>query len=312
MTCITNMPRAHRLGISAGGAKDANPNLTIVRQLAFISNSHVWTPSFAVDTGHRGDPWEASEGAVYDKGSGSGAIVLIPRAEELRTILPLLIGGSFSTNILEPAAICDFFRIEADKKIQTHNHLDCKTASWTFASSAGSPLLQLDWSIESCRFATASAGTFTSGLSLSTQQPFVHSSATITINSVTYRADAVQIAGNNNLSTDIFYNSPTRTDLAMGNQAFTLTTTLPYDAAGDLNIQTLGQAATHVSAQIVYTSGNLSLTIDFPALHAPVPTPISPAGQTATRYEGIQWTARSKVVSGSVVKPIKFTLDDTP
>lgn len=312
MACITNMPRTHRLGISAGGAKDANPNLTITRQLAFISNSHVWTPQFAVDTGHRGDPWEASEGVVYDKGSGSGPIVMIPRADDLRVLLPLLIGGAFSTNVIEPAVICDFFRIEADKSIQTHNHLDCKTASWTLSSSAGSPLLQLDWTIESCRFATASAGTFTAGLSLSTQQPFVHSGTTLTINSNTYKVDAIQLAGNNNLGTDIFYNSPTRTDLAMGNQAFTLTTTNPYDVAGDLNIQSLGQAAAHVAAQLVYTSGNLSLTIDIPALHAPVPTVISPAGQTATRYEGIQWTCRSKVVSGSVVKPIKFTLDDTP
>ena len=312
MTCITNMPRTHRLGISAGGAKDANPLLTVIRQLAFISNSHVWTPQFASDTGHRGDPWEASEGVVYDKGSGSGSLVMVPRPDDLRTILPLLIGGSFSTNVIEPAAICNFFRIEADKSIQTHNHLDCKTNNWTLASSAGSPLLQLDWNVESCRFSTASAGTFTSGLSLSTQQPLVHSSATLTINSVTYKVDAIQLAGNNNLLTDIFYNSPTRTDLSMGNQAFTLTTTLPYDDAGSLNIQTLGQAATHVAAQLVYTSGGLSLTIDLPALHAPVSTPISPAGNTATRYEGVQWTARSKVVSSAVVKPIKFTLDDTP
>jgi hypothetical protein len=311
MTCITNMPRTHRVGISAPGAFEPVLPLTIIRALAPVSNSHVWTPEFAEDDGHRGNPWASKEGLVYVRGAGSGPLVLKPRVNELRNILPLLIGGTFAANVLEPAIICDFFRVECDKSISTYDFRDCKTNSWTMSSSSGSPILQLDWNFESGKMVRTAAGTFTAGLDLSLLPPLVHTTCVLTINGNVYKVDDVQVAGSNNLATDIFYNSQTRTDLAMGNQQFTLTTTNPFDVAGDVAIQDLGLASASVAASLVYTSGTTSLTIEFPALHAPVVTPITPAGNTAVRYEGIQWTARTSGAGVGLVKPIKFTLDDT-
>jgi len=310
MTCITNVPRSHRVGISAPGAFEADPVLTITRALAVVSNSHTWTPEFAEDDSQRGNPWLSSEGVVYNRGQGSGSITMRPRADDFRALLPLLIGGTFSTNEIEPAIICNFFRIQADKSIAVFNHFDCKTNNWTISSSSGQPVLQLEWNIESCKFSRANAGTFTSGLSLSVQQPFVHTASTVTIDGDVYKVDDVSITGNNNLVTDIFFNSPTRTDLAMGNQTFQFTHTSPFDKSADLALLDLG--ASSVTGQVVYTAagGLLTLTIDFPALHAPVPVPITPAGNTPVRYEGIQWTARTTGTGNSVVKPIKFTLDD--
>jgi hypothetical protein len=146
---------------------------------------------------------------------------------------------------------------------------------------------------------------------LSIQQPFVHTASTVTIGGIVYKVDDVSVAGNNNLLTDIFYNSPTRTDLAMGNQTFTFTHTSPFDKSADLALLDLG--ATSVTGQIVYTAqgGALTLTIDFPALHAPVAVPTTPSGNSPVRYEGIQWTARTTGTGAGLVKPIKFTLDDT-
>lgn len=314
MTCKTNMARTHRIGISAPGAFQPVTPLPIVRQLPFISNGHTWTPEFAEDEGFRGNPWRNKEGVVYVRGAGSGPIVLVPRADDMRTILPLLVGGTFATNVLEPAIICDFFRVQMDKFVATFDALDCKTNTWTLSSSSGSPVLQLEWNFESCGHLRSAAGTFTSGLSLSLLQPFVHTASTLTINGIVYKVDDVQIAGNNNLVTDLNYNSQTRTDLPMGMQEFTLTTTNPFDVSADLAILDLGLASASVSGSILYTAqgGDLSLLIEFPALHAPVPTPIVAAGNTPVRYEGIQWTARTSGTGGSLVKPIKFTLDDTP
>lgn len=310
--CITNMPRNHRVGISAGGAFEANPALTIVRQLAFLSNNHVWQREFVEDEGHRGNPWLSSEGVVFDKGRGTGPLTLNPRADDLTAIFPLLIGGEWADGVLEPEVICKFFRMMIDKKIATFDHRDCKTASWSLTSSTGSPILQLEWNIESCKMSRLAAGTFQGGLDLSMIQPFVHSQATVTIDDVEYKVDDVTVNGENNLDGDIFYNSQTRTDLAQGNQVFQFTHTSPFDKAADLAFLDLG--ATSVSGKVEYIAhgGAIKLTIEFPALHSPVDVPISPAGNTPARYEGIQWTARTVGAGGSLEKPIKITLDDDP
>lgn len=312
MTCITNVPRSHRVGISAPGAFEPASPLTITRALAVVNNSHTWTPQYVEDDGQRGNPWLSAEGVVYNRGQGSGSLTLRPRADDLRAILPLLIGGTWATNVLEPGIICDFFRLQADKSVAVFDHRDCKTNNWSLSSSSGQPVLQLEWNIESCKYVRTDAGTFTSGLSLSVQQPFVHTASTITIDGDVYKVDDISITGNNNLLADLFYNSQTRTDLPMGNQLFQFTHTSPFDKTADLALLDLG--ATSVAAQIVYTAGGggLSLTIDFPALHAPVAVPITPAGNSAVRYEGIQWTARTTGAGTELVKPIKFTLDDTP
>jgi hypothetical protein len=312
MTCITNVPRSHRVGISAPGAFNPGSPLAITRALAVVSNSHTWTPEFVEDDGQRGTPWLSKEGVIYNRGQGSGSLVTRPRADDLRAILPLLIGGTWSTDVLEPDIMCNFFRLTSDKSIAVFDHRDCKTNTWTLSSSSGQPVLQLEWNIESCNFLRTAAGSFTAGLNLSLQQPFVHTLSTITINSVVYQVDDVSITGNNNLLTDIFFNSQTRTDLAMGNQTFQFTHTSPFDKTADLALLDLG--ATSVAAKVEYTAagGLLKLTIDFPALHAPVPVPITPAGNSPVRYEGIQWTARTSGTGGSLLKPIKFTLDDDP
>lgn len=310
MTCITNVPRTHRVGISAPGQFEPVSPLTIIRALAVVSNSHTWTPQYVEDDGQRGNPWLSSEGVVYNRGQGSGAITMRPRADDLRVILPLLLGGTFSGNLIEPDIICNFFRLQADKSVAVFDHLDCKTNNWSLSSSSGQPVLQLEWGIESCKFSRGNAGTFTSGLGLSVQQPFVHTASTITIDGDVYKVDDTSVTGNNNLVADIFFNSQTRTDLAMGNQVFQFTHTSPFDKTDDLALLDLGAAS--VAGQVVYTAagGELRLTINFPALHAPVPVPITPAGNTPVRYQGIQWTARTKGAGAGLEKPISITLDD--
>lgn len=310
MTCITNVPRSHKVGISAPGAFEPGSPLTIVRQLAIVANSHTWTPSYVEDDGQRGTPWMSSEGVVYNRGQGSGSLTLRPRADDLRYILPLLIGGTFDVNELEPAIMCDFFRLQADKSVAVFDHRDAKTNSWAISSSSGQPVLQLEWNIESCKYVRTNAGTFTAGLELSVLQPFVHTASTVTIDGDVYKVDDVSITGNNNLLADLFYNSQTRTDLPMGNQMFQFSHTSPFNLTADLALLDLG--ATSVTGQVVYTAagGTLTLTVDFPALHAPVAVPVTPSGNSPVRYQGIQWTARTTGAGAGLVKPIKFTLVD--
>ena len=310
--CITNTPRTHKVGISAAAAFGANPAIT--RQLLIESMNHQWTPEYAEDEGNNGTPWRASEGVRLAAERGSGAITLVPRADDLRFILPLLVGGTFAgspPNELEPEFLCDFFSLQVDQKLIVSNFRGAKTANWSLTSSRSQPLLTLEWGIESSTHQRGAAGSFTGGLNFSTLPPFVHTSSTITIDGRVYAVDDVSIAGNNNLDLELFYNSVTRTDLPPGDQIITFTHTSPFDVAADGGLLDLG--ATSVAAQVLYTAagGDLSLTIDFPALHAPVSTPVTPQGNTPVRYNGLQWTARSKGTGGTYEKPVKFTLDDT-
>lgn len=309
MACKTNHPRKHFIGISGAGDFDADPALAIATKLAIVSNNHVWTPTYTEDDSHRGTPWFPSEGVTYDKGAGSGAVVLRPRADDLAAILPLLLGAAGSGGVYEPDVLCDYFRLMASKSISLFTHTNCKTNSFTFSSSSGSPLLQLEWNIESTKFAKGSVNGFPSGINFSTGPLFVHSRSTITIDGDEYDVDDIQIAGNNNLATDIYYNSQTRTDLAPGNMVYTFTHTSPFDTAGDVSLLDLG--ASSVAASVEYVggaAGDYSLLFEFPALHAPVATPITPAGNTPVRYEGLQWTARTVGTGSGLEKPIKITL----
>jgi hypothetical protein len=311
MACITNVPRSHKFGVTAFGDFNATNGTAVSSVFRQISNGLSTTPVFEQDEGHNGTPFYASEGVVKTSEAGSGSVVLQPRADELRVILPLLLGGTFAGNIIEPDinGYCQYFKASRDVKVAVFEFLNCKTSQWTLSSSRSQSKLQLDWGIEACGSARQAAGTFPV-LNFSTQPPFVHTSSTFTIDGRVVPVDDVQLSGNNNLTTDLFYNSVTRTALPAGRQMFTLTATSPFDTSLDLAWMDIASAS--VAASIVYTtaSGTLSLTINIPAMHPVIPTPQTPAGEQPVRFEQIVWTARSKGTGGSYQAPIRFTIDD--
>lgn len=307
--CITNVPRKHKIAVSNGAAYgDAK---AMVLALPVLQNAHQWIPEFVEDEGNRGTVWRASEGVVENRAFGTGNVSLIPRADDFTTLLPLLFGGTWATNVFTPEPLCDFFDMEAEKVVAVFEHNDCKTQSASLSSSSGSPLLSLDWAIESCNYVQKAAGTFDGALTFSAFQPFVHSTATVTIGGTTFQVDDVSIGVQNSLMTDLFYNSNRRTDIPQGEQIITFTHSSPFDTTADLALLNYGDSS--VTAQVVYTAngGNLSLQFDFVALHAPVPTPITPAGNTPVRYNGITWRARTTGSGAGLTEPFTVTLDAT-
>lgn len=305
----TNTPRTHKIGVSAAHAylADGAPVPVSVAEFAILQNNHQWNPTFVDDPGNNGTPHRQSEGVVGDKNAGTGSLSLIPRADDLRTLLPLIIGGAWAVNVLEPDFICNFFTLEAFKGVSNHHHVNAKTSQATFSSSSTQPNLQLEWGIESCHHSRDT--TFTAALTRSAFQPFNHTKATLLLDSNPFDIDNIQLVINNNLTLDEYFNHTERTDLPMNEQAITLAHSSPYKSALDIALQDYG--ATSIAAQLEYVSaaGDLKLTIDLPALHAPVSTPVTPSGNTSVRNE-ITWTARTIGSGASVTRPIKFTLDD--
>ena len=126
--CITNVPRKHKIAVSDGGAFAASTLKTMTNVYPVLQNNHVWTPEFVEDEGNRGSVWRASEGVVKNRESGSGNLSLIPRADDFTHLLPLLFGGTWSTNTFTPEPLCNFFDFVAEKNVAVFQHRNCKTA----------------------------------------------------------------------------------------------------------------------------------------------------------------------------------------
>ena len=114
---------------------------------------------------------------------------------------------------------------------------------------------------------------------------------------------------NNNLRKERYYNCDTRIGLPPGDQTIQITCTFPFDSP-TRDVALLQMGANSISAQVVYTAmaGALTLTFDFPAVHAPIPTPTTPTAENDVVLDGVVWTARSPIIGD---EPVIITLDDT-
>lgn len=312
-TCITQVPRSHWFATTILGdygetIGDGINNVALTSIYRRISNGLVWTPVYSEDEGHNGTSWVDADGVVLQSAAGSGAVVMEPRVDDFRTILPLLLGGPFdgtNVNEIEPplTSYCQFFKATRGLGLIQQDFLNCKTSQWTLSSSKSQPRLRLNWAIEACGEDRSGDGT-APVLTYNTLPPLVHTSTTFEVDSREIKVDDISLTGDNGLTLDEYNNSTQRQDLPAGRQRFSFTCTSPFVAA-DLAWLNLG--TTSVAAQFVYTSGAYSLTIDMPAIQGVIPTPQSPAGETPVRNEGIVWTARAPATGTA---PIKFTLDD--
>lgn len=308
MVCTTNVARSGWTAVTGKGDKDATNAVPFAALFRQISNNLAWAPTYTQDEGHNGTPWYDASGVALDTEGLSGTWLSEPRADDFRSILPLLIGGTFAGDVLEPdvAGYCDYFRIGRGLGIVQQDFLNTMTTNWTLSSSSSQTRLRLEWGMLALSQTRTGDGSVPAGPTFSNVAGFYHTSSNVTVDGVVHPMDDIQITGTNNLNEDRF-NTTSPTDLYAGRQVFSFTGTTAFDDAADIAWFDLG--VTHVTAQFVYTAPGLSLTIDFPAVQPIVPTPNSPAGEARMKHEGIVWTARAPVTGTA---PITFTLDDTP
>ncbi|MEM1225907.1 MAG: phage tail tube protein [Planctomycetota bacterium] len=321
MACITTTARTSWFGVTLLGnfgvdmTNEVNA-LAITSVFSQISASLAWTPTYTRDDGANGTPFYQESGVALDSESGTGSVVMDPRIDDLDVILPLLLGNAGVANVYEPSVdgYCDYFKCSRGLGITTQSFGSCKTSQFTLSSSKAQPKLRLDWGIEACLQETGAinSGAIPATLAFSQEPPLVHTSSTLTLDGVVdVPMDDVSITGTNNLKTDQFYNSVTRTALPSLGQEYSLSCTTPFDTANDLARMAL--RASSITASIVYSVGaTRSLTIEFPALIATVPTPSVASREAPIRLENIQFQAYSTGSGATLAAPIKFTVDDTP
>jgi hypothetical protein len=303
--CTANTPRLHQYAFSASGGT------TFATRIAALNFGLKSTTNYAKDEGNNGTLWSRNEDFVIDKTAVAGPVSFNPRPNQLRAILPLILGGTFATNTIKVAPTCPFYRVghlDNSTIAQVYSYIDCVTSKATFSSSsAQGGMLNLAMDIEACQSSRAAVGTWPT-LTLSTQQPFVHSQSALTVNGVVQRISDASIVIDNQLIVDEFYNSRYRGDMPQDGQMIQLTHTSPFDTADDLAMLDLTGA---VAGSMVYTAGPFSLTFTFPALRLiPSEPDIGGRGQRVTN--SYTWEAVLADGADSTAAPLTVTLDDTP
>lgn len=300
-----NVARKQLYAFSVGGS-------TTLSKLVTMENFGLTTnPQYAKDEGSNGTLWSNDQDYQLSTVPASGPLDFVPRANDLRWLLPLIFGGAFSGNDLKPAPSSDFFRVgRFDRAInKVFTGIDCAVNSATLSSNdASNGLLRLNMQVEACQMSRGAAGTWPSGMSLSTQQPFVHHHSVLTLDGDVHRIKNVSVTCNNSLIVDEFYNSRFRGDFPSDGQVITLSHESPFD---DANAEGWLDLVDSITASLVYTNGAMSLTFTFPALRALVGPPTVAGRGTRVRKQ-ITWEAAVDSAGTPNDCPVLITLDDTP
>lgn len=260
------MGHARRLGMGASGGAST-------REFEFLSCSLAADNEHVQSAGMHGFRDYIAEGVVEGVKRCRGVIEIEPRPDDLAFILPYILGAVASGNNFALAETLPTLVIDVDKGPKICRYDLCKINTATFKSSAGRPLsLSLDI------IGVAEDSTITPfpaiSATLSTMQPYVHHQGVVTINSVVYNSDEVELVIDNALLGDRFYQSQTLIGIPEGDRIVTLGITTPFTA--DENAL-FNLAVGGLGGSLVYTNGGCSFTSTFGKLQKPQKGPGLPA-----------------------------------
>lgn len=290
-----------QFGLGATGAA-----LPVTQRLALDQCGVKKIPTLiAPDNEMNGTLSRRSEPVTTGPSTVGGPIAWAPRPDELTTVLPLIFGGTFAGQVLEPDHINDGFPFSFDRKTGVYNYAGMKFASASFSSAPGQ-LLQLQAQLEGKTEALAAAGSFPT-LALSTLQPYTHHQAVITIDGVVRKVGAIQISVENNLILDRTENTSSRTELPQTGRVMRFTCDARWDVTDDdLNLISVAG----VAGSVVYTNGAYSLTFEFPKLKIAPETP--EGSKTAEMRQQVQFECYAELGNGTSDHEVKITHDATP
>ena len=261
------MGHARRVGMGA------TASLAATREFEFLSCTMAPDHEHVQSAGMHGYRDYIAEGVVEGVKRVRGVLEIEPRGDDLAFILPYILGAAASGNNFALAETLPDFILDVDKGPKICRYAGCKVNSATFKSSAGRPL---SVSLDIIGMTEDSTITPFPNIvaTLSTQQPYVHHQGVMTINSVVYNADELELMIDNALLGDRFYQSQTLIGIPEGDRIVTVAFTTPFttdeNALYNLAVGGLG-------GSLVYTNGGLSFTSTFGKLQKPQKGPGIPA-----------------------------------
>lgn len=251
--------------------KTALPFDTSAEAYEFTRESLVKRQTHVETGGIRGTRSHISENVSLGPYKVGGQIVMHPTPIQLANLLPRMLGASASGDTFALAETVPAFQVQIDRKTKVFTYTDCKVNRALFRSSAGNPL-ELTLDIEGLTESVGSAGSFPA-LTLSTQQPYMHHQAAITLVGATREVDGIEITIDNGLLVDRFNNSITRTALPEGDRVIRFSCDCPYSAD---EVALYNQAVGGSAGSVVWTNGGFSLTFSFARLQVPDQSPHVP------------------------------------
>jgi hypothetical protein len=256
------MPWATAVGIGT-----VNP---VTKQLEFLECGISYEGSHVESVGVRGSRSHIAESVNDGPTRVGGPLVLEPRPDDLTSLLPWILGSTFSGDVIVLGdSLTDRFVAVDWGSNGVPVFSGCKINSAEFSASVGQNLrLALDVQGKSLvGGAVGAAGTFPaiSG-TLSNLQPYILHQATVTLNSVTREADNVSIRVDNNLDLGRYFNSRDRTELPSQDVMVTLALDVPFTST-DFALWNLAVAG--IAGSVVFTNGGRSITFAFANLKAP-------------------------------------------
>jgi hypothetical protein len=237
------------------GAGDAT---TSDEEYEFLSCDLGLDGSHREPEGMRGNRSLREEPVVEGTDAVNGTVVIEPRPDDLDNWLPRILGSGGAVAATVPTFVCNVARVA-----ENNLYVDCKIDRAVFSASS-TQNLQLSMDIVGT---TESSQAFPDiAASLSTLQPYVLHQAVLTINSVTYACDNLEIVIANQLLQDRFYNSQTRSEIPEGSRLVTVSCDQPFNA-DDTALYDIARAG--LAGSVVYTNGAYSIDFSFANLKMP-------------------------------------------
>jgi hypothetical protein len=242
------------------GIHTADP---VTARFEFLSSTLKKQETFAYGEGVRGSRSRFSYRAREVRQDISGDIVMNPSVTEIDLLLPWIMGGTTSGGVTDLANALTGRFVCIDKVQKVYTYAGCYVNRCVIEGSPGQPLV---WtlSLVGQTETEGNSGTFPT-LSIPTDNFFVFSGITLTLNSVAYQPERFRLTIDNMLDGDRFLNSLTRTAIVPKDRIVTLETSLMF---GDSNAL-YDVAVTGYAGSLAITDGTTTYTIAFGNLKAP-------------------------------------------
>lgn len=243
------------------GVGDASP---VTQAIEVISSTLKKTVTHATSPGLRGTRSRRKERTRKVRSAVSGNLVLNPTPTEIDWFIEKILGGTTAVGVTDVAETLPEFYVNSDKVTNVFEYSGIRVASCTIAGSSGNPLtwtLELEGEDES----EGAAGTFPS-LTLPTDNMFVFSDCTLTLEGAAREVNEFSLVIDNALLMDLYRNSVTRTEIPAADRIVQLTADVPFTSD---NEDLYDAAIAGAAASLAISDG--STTYTFAAANAKIP-----------------------------------------
>lgn len=243
----------------------------VTQAFEFISETMKQLETHFHSPGVRGGRSRRKERVRTVRKAISGGIVMHPTPTEIDWLLPKILGGTTGAGVTDIANTLPEVYIQVDRIAKVHEFVKCVCGQAVFRGASGQPIeLATEWEGET--ETESNAGTFPS-LSLPTDNIFVFSDITLTLEGSARTIDDFSLTINNMLSAELYRNSLSRIEIPPEDREVTLAVTLPYDTD---NVDLYNLAIAGAAMTLAMTDGVTTYTIAAANAKIPADSPNVP------------------------------------